>query len=43
MLEAFVKNRHNITTYINRGAQHSWNEEFINEMNREISKFTAKL
>jgi pimeloyl-ACP methyl ester carboxylesterase len=43
MLEAFVKNRHNITTYINRGAQHSWNEEFINDMNREISKFTAKL
>jgi pimeloyl-ACP methyl ester carboxylesterase len=43
MLEAFVKNRHNITTYINTGAQHSWNEEFINDMNREIGKFTASL
>ncbi|HST03104.1 MAG TPA: alpha/beta hydrolase [Chloroflexia bacterium] len=43
MLEAFVKNRHNITTYINRGAQHSWNEQFIAEMNSEIRKFTQAI
>jgi pimeloyl-ACP methyl ester carboxylesterase len=43
MLEAFVKNRHNITTYINQGAQHSWNEVFIEEMNREISKFAEAI
>lgn len=43
MLEAFVRNRHNIRTYVYTGGQHSWNEEFIDEMNREIATFLGKL
>jgi pimeloyl-ACP methyl ester carboxylesterase len=43
MLEAFVRNRHNIRTYIYTGGQHSWNEEFIDEMNRELSQFLGNL
>jgi hypothetical protein len=43
MLEAFVRNRHNIRTYVYTGGQHSWNEEFINEMNRELAAFLAKV
>lgn len=43
MLEAFVRNRHNIRTYIYTGGQHSWNEEFIDNMNREIGEFLRKL
>jgi pimeloyl-ACP methyl ester carboxylesterase len=43
MLEAFVRNRHNIRTYVYTGGQHSWNEEFIDEMNREIAGFLAKI
>jgi pimeloyl-ACP methyl ester carboxylesterase len=43
MLEAFVRNRHNIRTYIYTGGQHSWNEEFIDEMNRELSQFIDNL
>lgn len=43
MLEAFVRNRHNIRTYIYTGGQHSWNEEFIDEMNKEISQFLNKI
>jgi pimeloyl-ACP methyl ester carboxylesterase len=43
MLEAFVRNRHNIRTYVYTGGQHSWNEEFIEEMNRELSQFLARI
>jgi pimeloyl-ACP methyl ester carboxylesterase len=43
MLEAFVKNRHNIRTYIYSGGQHSWNEEFIDEMNRELAEFLKSI
>ena len=43
MLEAFVRNRHNIRTYVYTGGQHSWNEEFLNEMNRELAAFLAKI
>jgi pimeloyl-ACP methyl ester carboxylesterase len=43
MLEAFVRNRHNIRTYVYTGGQHSWNEEFIDEMNRELRQFLGKI
>ncbi|HEY0069900.1 MAG TPA: alpha/beta hydrolase [Chloroflexia bacterium] len=29
--------------YVYRGGQHSWNEEFIGEMNREIAQFCERL
>ncbi|HYP20437.1 MAG TPA: alpha/beta hydrolase [Chloroflexia bacterium] len=29
--------------YVYHGGQHSWNEEFIDEMNREIAQFCAQL
>ncbi len=43
MLEAFVRNRHNIRTYVYTGGQHSWTEEFIDAMNHEINTFFTNL
>lgn len=38
-----ITRRPNRYLYIYRGGQHSWNEEFIDEMNKEIGGFLAKL
>jgi pimeloyl-ACP methyl ester carboxylesterase len=42
VLEGIVHGRPERTLYVYRGGQHSWNEEFIDEMNREIEQFLAK-
>lgn len=42
MLERIAR-RPNRYLYVYRGGQHSWNEEFIDEMNREISEFLRKI
>jgi pimeloyl-ACP methyl ester carboxylesterase len=39
MLQAIVKHHPERRLYVYRGGQHSWNEEFINDMNKEISDF----
>jgi pimeloyl-ACP methyl ester carboxylesterase len=39
MLEELARSGPNRTLYVYRGGQHSWNEEFIGDMNREIRKF----
>jgi pimeloyl-ACP methyl ester carboxylesterase len=39
MLEGIVKGHPERRLYVYRGGQHSWNEEFINDMNKEISEF----
>jgi 3-oxoadipate enol-lactonase len=39
MLEEIVRGRPERKLYVYRGGQHSWNEEFIEEMNREIGDF----
>lgn len=38
-----IANRPNRRLYVYRGGQHSWNEEFIDEMNREIAEFLGKV
>ncbi len=43
LLEMLVRNRPERRLYVHRGGQHSWNEPFIEEMNREIARFTGKL
>ena len=42
VLEEIVSDRPERKLYVYRGGQHSWNEEFIEEMNREIAAFTRK-
>lgn len=39
MLETLARFMPDCTLYIYRGGQHSWNEEFVEAMNREISRF----
>ncbi len=41
MLEEIAQHP-NRRLYVYRGGQHSWNEEFIDDMNREISDFLAR-
>jgi pimeloyl-ACP methyl ester carboxylesterase len=43
VLEEIVNGRPERRLYVYRGGQHSWNEEFIREMNREIAEFTRKI
>lgn len=38
-----ITRRPNRRLYVYRGGQHSWNEEFIDEMNREIGEFLTQL
>ncbi|MDQ6695238.1 MAG: alpha/beta hydrolase [Chloroflexota bacterium] len=42
VLEGIVKGRPERKLYVYRGGQHSWNEEFIDEMNREIAEFLTQ-
>lgn len=39
VLEGIVRSRPERRLYVYRGGQHSWNEEFIDDMNREIGEF----
>ena len=41
MLEELVKGHPERHLYIYRGGLHSWNEEFVDEMNREIAEFSG--
>lgn len=43
VLEGIVKGRPERRLYVYHGGQHSWNEEFIDEMNREIAQFCARV
>ena len=43
LLEQVVRGHPERRLYVYRGGQHSWNEEFIADMNREISQFLAVL
>lgn len=43
VLEGIVAGNPERRLYVYRGGQHSWNEEFIDEMNREIAQFCAGL
>ena len=43
ILEEIIKDRPERKMYVYRGGQHSWNEEFIDAMNREISDFLRSL
>lgn len=43
VLEGIVRNRPERRLYVYRGGQHSWNEEFIADMNKEIREFIASL
>lgn len=43
ILEAIVSGHPERKLYVYRGGQHSWNEEFIGEMNREIGDFLSHL
>lgn len=41
VLEGIVRGRPERRLYVYHGGQHSWNEEFIDEMNRELTQFCA--
>jgi pimeloyl-ACP methyl ester carboxylesterase len=43
MMQAVVRNRPERTLYTYSGGMHSWNEEFIAEMNREIAQFAQRI
>jgi len=43
ILEAIERGGPDRTLYVYRGGQHSWNKEFIDEMNREIAEFLTML
>ncbi len=43
MLEQIARDASDCTLYVYRGGQHSWNEEFIEDMNGEIARFLGKL
>ncbi len=43
VLEALVRNRPERRLYVYHGGQHSWNEEFIEDMNKEINKFLGRI
>jgi hypothetical protein len=43
VLEEIVSGRSERRLYVYRGGQHSWNGQFIREMNREIAEFTEKI
>lgn len=43
VLEGIVQGRPERKLYVYRGGQHSWNEEFIDDMNREIAEFLADI
>jgi pimeloyl-ACP methyl ester carboxylesterase len=43
MLEALVQGKPERKLYVYRGGQHSWNEEFIDKMNKEIGEFLRSL
>lgn len=43
VLEQIVEGRPERKMYVYRGGQHSWNEEFIDAMNREIGDFLRSL
>jgi len=43
VLEEIVRDHPERRLYVYRGGQHSWNEDFINNMNVEIRDFLAKL
>lgn len=43
MLERIVAGRPERKLYVYRGGQHSWNEEFVNDMNREIGEFAQRI
>jgi pimeloyl-ACP methyl ester carboxylesterase len=43
MMQDLVRGRSERTLYTYSGGLHSWNEEFISEMNREIAAFARKI
>jgi pimeloyl-ACP methyl ester carboxylesterase len=43
LLERVVRNRPERRLYVHRGGQHSWNEPFIEQMNKEIRAFLTGL
>jgi pimeloyl-ACP methyl ester carboxylesterase len=43
VLEGVVRYHPERKLYVYHGGQHSWNEEFINEMNREIREFLQRI
>jgi pimeloyl-ACP methyl ester carboxylesterase len=43
MMQVIVRGRPERTVYTYSGGMHSWNEEFISAMNREIAAFTHKI
>jgi pimeloyl-ACP methyl ester carboxylesterase len=43
LLEGIVRGRPERTLYVYKGGQHSWNEDFIDSMNSEISRFIARV
>ncbi|HET9494816.1 MAG TPA: alpha/beta hydrolase [Chloroflexia bacterium] len=43
MMQSVVRGRPERTLYTYSGGMHSWNEEFISEMNREIAQFTRRI
>ena len=43
VLEEIVRDRPERKLYVYRGGQHSWNEQFIQEMNREIRGFLGAI
>lgn len=43
MLEAIVRGRPERKLYVYHGGLHSWNEEFIDDMNKEIGEFCRQL
>lgn len=43
VLEGIVQGRPERRLYVYRGGQHSWNEEFIEEMNKEIGRFLSRV
>lgn len=43
VLEGIVRGRPERDLYVYEGGVHSWNEEFIDEMNREIAGFCARV
>jgi pimeloyl-ACP methyl ester carboxylesterase len=43
MLEKIVLNHPERKLFVYRGGVHSWNEEFLDDMNGEIGEFTRKI
>jgi pimeloyl-ACP methyl ester carboxylesterase len=43
MMQAIVRGKPERTLYTYSGGMHSWNEEFISEMNREIAQFAQRI